>query len=417
LAVREIDFNTLYQRSHVNKFIVYGFIILLVSAVDSVAQSLSKPATFLLNADFLRTNKEKIKAGDQTLVQAAKRLIADADKTLKHDTYTVTAKSKTPPSGDKHDYMSVGPYWWPDSTKPNGLPYIRKDGQVNPDRFAINDATYLKNLCDDVELLAVTYYFSDDEKYARRAAELLRVWFLNTDTKMNPNLNYGQAIPGITDGRGIGLIDSRAFAKLADAVQLLRGSSVWAPGDHAALQNWFRQFLDWMLTSPIGKDEEDEHNNHGTYYDFQSIGLALFTDNKTLARQIIEQKTMKRIESQLKADGSQPHELARTLSWNYSVMNLQGFFGIALLAENVQIDLWNYETETGKSVKKAFLWLLPYAEGKKSWEHQQIKAIHMDEFQPLATVASAKYKIAEPAFSLGHQQKENSLFILTNSLF
>ncbi|RYF54419.1 MAG: hypothetical protein EOO39_39390, partial [Cytophagaceae bacterium] len=268
-----------------------------------------------------------------------------------------------------------------------------------------------------VQVLALAYYFSNDEKYARRAADLLRVWFLNRDTRMNPNLNYGQAIPGITEGRGIGLIDTRMLAKLVDAVQLLKVSKAWPQTDQVALQGWFRQFMNWMLTSPVGKDEEDEHNNHGTYYDFQTVAFALFLDDKPLAKQMIEQKTMKRIQSQLKEDGSQPHELARTLTWGYSLMNLKGFFGLAQLAEAADVDLWNYETTDGKSIKKAYAWMLPYAEGEKPWTFQQIKDLHREEFLPVKTVAESKYKRVGDAASAPKSTGDTSLFALTNSLF
>ncbi|CCH51534.1 hypothetical protein BN8_00463 [Fibrisoma limi BUZ 3] len=389
--------------------------LVMVSLLQTFAQSGQAPATFLLDGTVLKANKEKIQRGDQALVAARQSLLATADQILTKPTHSVVEKSKTPPSGDKHDYMSVGPYWWPDPTKPNGLPYIRKDGQINPERMAIQDNAYLNELCSQVQTLAVAYYFSDDEKYARRAADLLRNWFLDPKTRMNPNLNYGQAIPGITEGRGIGLIDTRGLAEVADAVQLLKASKAWPQRDQVALQGWYRQFLDWMLTSPIGKDEEDEHNNHGTYYDFQTIAFALFLGDKDQARQMIEKKTYARIQSQLKADGSQPHELARTLSWNYSVMNLKGFFGLAALAENVGIDLWNYETPDGKSIKKAYLWLLPYAENQKPWEHKQIKELHLDEFRPVMAVAETKY--GRLADTESKPSVNDPFFALTRSLF
>lgn len=396
---------------------VLACLFFMAGVLNSRAQSGSTPATFLLDGALLRDNKTAIQQGNQSLRAAKQTLLTSAGKVLTKPAHSVVEKTKLPPSGDKHDYMSVGPYWWPDSTKPGGLPYIRKDGQINPERYAVQDGTYLNGLCDDVQVLALAYYYSDDEQYARRAANLLRVWFLNSDTRMNPNLNYGQAIPGITEGRGIGLIDTRMLAKLVDAVQLLTGSKAWPKKDHVALQGWFRQFLTWMTTSPIGKDEEDEHNNHGTYYDFQAVAFALFLEDKPLARQMIEQKTYRRIQSQLKEDGSQPHELARTLTWGYSVMNLKGFFGLARLAENVNIDLWNYETPDGKSVKKAYFWMLPYAEGEKPWTFQQIKAMHREEFLPLKAVAESKYKrpgeSGMPTASIGN----DTIFALTKSLF
>ena len=393
------------------------FLLLPVCLLKAAAQPIEKPTTFLLDGAVLAANKRSIQQGNQSLLAAQKTLLATADKVLTKPAHSVVEKTKTPPSGDKHDYMSVGPYWWPDSTKPSGLPYIRKDGQINPDRYAIQDGTYLNALCDDVQVLTLAYYYSNDEKYARRVADLLRVWFLNGDTRMNPNLNYGQAIPGVTEGRGIGLIDTRMLAKLVDAVQLLKPSNAWPQTDQFALQAWFRQFLNWMLTSPIGKDEEDEHNNHGTYYDFQSLAFALFLNDKPLARQIIEQKTYKRIQSQLKEDGSQPHELARTLTWGYSLMNLKGFFGLARLAENVNIDLWNYETPDGKSLKKAYFWMLPYAEGEKPWTFQQIKAMHREEFMPLKAVAQTRYKRGSDSATSAPAPSDDTLFVLTSSLF
>ncbi|WP_375446755.1 alginate lyase family protein [uncultured Fibrella sp.] len=388
--------------------------LLLICVLTATAQ---KPATFLLDATLLQANKQRIAQGDKPLLTSKQALLAMADKALTKPVHSVVEKTKLPPSGDKHDYMSVGPYWWPDSTKPNGLPYIRKDGQINPERYAIQDGTYLNALCDDVQVLALAYYFSNDENYARRAADLLRVWFLNSDTRMNPNLNYGQAIPGITEGRGIGLIDTRMLAKLVDAVQLLKESKAWPQKDHVALQTWFRQFLTWMLTSPVGKDEEDEHNNHGTYYDFQTVAFALFLNDKPLAKQMLAQKTMKRIQSQLNEDGSQPHELARTLTWGYSLMNLKGFFGLAQLAEKVNIDLWNYETADGKSIRKAYTWMLPYAEGEKPWTFQQIKDLHREEFLPVKVVANWKYKRAGDIATASKPTGDTSLFTLTNSLF
>ncbi|MGF7217516.1 hypothetical protein GGR92_003690 [Spirosoma lacussanchae] len=388
-----------------------GCLIGMALVFDSVAQPVRKPATFLLDATLLQANKQKIRQGDPAMTAARQALLTAADQVLTRPAHSVMEKSKTPPSGSKHDYMSVGPYWWPDTTKPNGLPYIRKDGQINPERSAIVDETYLKNLCDDVPTLALAYYYSDNEKYARRAAERLRIWFLDPATKMNPNLNYGQAIPGITEGRGIGLIDSRGLANLTDAVQLLQGSKAWSQQDHRALQGWVQQFMDWMLTSPIGKDEEDEHNNHGTYYDVQTVAFALFLDNRALARQMLEQKTMKRIQTQLKPDGSQPHELARTLSWNYSIMNLKGFFTLAQLAETVGVDLWKYQTPDGKSIRKAYEWLVPYARQEKPWTFQQIKPLHYEEFAPVQAVASQKY-----GTSAAGSARDTGLFALTHSL-
>ena len=39
----------------------------------------------------------------------------------------VDGKKLVAPSGDKHDYISVGTYWWPNPDTSDGLPYIRRD--------------------------------------------------------------------------------------------------------------------------------------------------------------------------------------------------------------------------------------------------------------------------------------------------
>jgi len=378
----------------------------------------NKPETFLIRGEYLQTTKNKIQKGDPVLTKALKELTSEADKTLTKGPYSVTYKSKIPPSGDKHDYMSVGPYWWPDSSKADGLPYIRKDGQINPERYSIKDADFHNSMCSDVYQLGLTWYFTNDKKYADHAVKLLKVWFLNPETKMNPNLNFGQAIPGRMNGRGIGIIDTRGLAKLIDGVQLLKNSKSLSAAEYKGIQDWYKEFLNWMRTSPIGLDEADEFNNHGTWYDVQTVSMALFTGQKDLAKKILEEQTKKRIESQLKEDGSQPHELARTLSWNYSFMNLTGFFELASLGESAGVDLWHYISPAGKSLKSAFTWMLPFAEKKKEWTSKQIKAIHYEDFIDLARMVSVKYpdvdmkKLPES----GNAEK-NNLLLLTNGIY
>jgi hypothetical protein len=384
------------------------------NALEEIVNSASQVQTFLVKPEFLEASKSKLKKGDKQLQKALEELIIQADKTLKSGPYSVTYKSKVPPSGDKHDYMSVGPYWWPDSTKAGGLPYIRKDGQVNPERFSIKDADYHGSLCRDVFRLSLAWYFTGEKKYSDHAAKLLRTWFLDKETRMNPNLNFGQAIPGRTDGRGIGIIDTRALAVLIDGVQLLKDSKSLPAADYNHIQDWYKAFLTWMRTSPVGLDEADEHNNHGTWYDVQTVSMALFTGQPDLAKEILEQQTKKRISSQLDTSGAQPHELARTVSWNYATMNLQGFFQLASLADNVGVDLWNYVTPDGKSIKSAFNWMLPFAQKKKQWTHQQIKPMQYDGFLRTANSVSKKYPDLDLSGMKAENDEENILLLLTD---
>jgi len=332
---------------------------------------------------------------DSKYAEALRRLKKRADGlVVSAKTYSVTNKTMTPPSGDKHDYMSQAPYWWPDAARPGGLPYVRRDGERNPELSKISDSEEMDRMIKDAECLAVEYYLTGDEKYAGHFAALVRAWFLDPKTRQNPNLNFAQGIPGINTGRGIGLIETRNLYRVIDSAILVEGNRAWTRADQDQLRKWFGDFLKWMLESPVGKDEADERNNHGTYYDVQVVAYAIFTGQKDIAVKQLE-KTKERIKSQIETDGRQPLELARTLSWNYANMNLFGFFTLARLGESVNVDLWNYKSADDRSIRQAFEWLLPYAKDSKEWKNQQIKPRSFELTTRLLRVASIKYKNPE----------------------
>ena len=347
--------------------------------------SQTAPRTFVLNGAALAKNKLTIKANDPALTLLLKR----ADKILNAGKfYSVMDKTQLPPSGNKHDYMSQAPYWWPDPYKPNGLPYVKRDGERNPELNKISDTAEMDDMIDDAQTTALAYFFTGHETYAKHSADLIRTWFLDTKTAQNPNLKFSQEIPGINKGRGIGLIETRELYQVIDAAILLQTSKAWTRTDHLGLKNWFADFSKWMLESDLGKEEAKAKNNHGTHYDVQVIAYSIFCDHPETALKEIE-TAKRRIVSQLEKDGSQPLELERTLSWGYTNMNLLGFLTIAQLASNLNVDLWNYESD-GRSIKRAVEWLAPYAAGKKKWTYQQIKPITYEKTQQIFRLASKK---------------------------
>src|SRR5215203_213526 len=274
-------------------------ILLIVITTIVTAQI---PKVLIMDARRLADVKKKWQEKDKHVLQLIDSLKKQADGFLKMKPVSVMDKQFTPVSGNKHDYMSQAPYFWYDSTKPDGLPYMRKDGVRNPEIYKITDRTYLGNLENATRSLSLAWYITGDEKYAGKSAELLQTWFLDENTRMNPHLEYGQAIPGINTGRGIGLIETVALANIADAAILLQGSKSWTEADHSALQQWYAQFLNWMLTSKNGKDEHAAKNNHGTGYYAQVIDFSLFTGDKDKAKQLAEE-SKKRLDSQLTKEG------------------------------------------------------------------------------------------------------------------
>lgn len=300
-------------------------------------------------------------------------LLREAEKALSAGPFSVTQKTRVPPSGDKHDYLSVSPYWWPDPSKPDGLPYIRRDGETNPDRTSdATDTPALRSLNESVSTLALAWRESREERFAAHAAKLIRAWYLDEATRMKPNLNFAQGIPGRSTGRGTGIIDSAFLVNFCDQLRWLENSKSWTQEDAAGMKKWLASYLDWMLTSRNGIEEAKSKNNHGTWYDAQVVALAEYTGRLDLARKVLEEAKSKRIATQIEPDGSQPLELARTKALSYSTMNLRAFFELATLGERLGVDLWLFETKDGRGIRKALDYLAPYVDPAKKWPGQQI---------------------------------------------
>ena len=324
--------------------------------------------------------KSRVMAKDVALLPAFRKLTNDANRALKVAPPSVMEKPRAGASGDKHDYLSTAPYFWPDPTKTNGLPYLRKDGHRNPESGnEFSDAPRMAYMANTAETLTLGYYFSGDERYAAHAAKVLRVWFLNPATRMNPNFDQAQAIPGVNNGRGIGMVESRSLMSVCDAVGLLAGSTNWSRADQDGMIQWIGAFLSWAQTSQNGRDESDAKNNHGSWYDAQTTHMALFIGDTNLAQRIAETARTKRIGVQFKADGSQPLELAREDSFSYSRFNLTALFTLATLGEHVGVDLWKYQNEAGAGLRPGLNFLLPYVEQpKKEWPYEHAKGEKRD---------------------------------------
>jgi hypothetical protein len=372
--------------------VVFCFIL---NATFVFAVCAAEPRVFLLNGARLEKVRQRSERGDTDFAPALEALRGDAEKSLSAGPFSVVNKDATPPSGDKHDYMSLAPYWWPNRDTPDGLPYVHRDGERNPEIYKTPNRRDLGEFTDTLETLSLGYYFTGEERFAERATLLLRTWFIDPQTRMNPNFQYAQAIRGINTGRGLGLIESRLFTKVVDAVGLLANSKSWTSDDQRAIESWFSQYLQWMQSSDNGRAESRAENNHGTYYDVQIATFALFLGNRQLAIDVLEAAKTKRIAFQIEPDGRQPLELVRTKAWSYSLGNLHGLMSLARLGEHVDVDLWNYRSADGRSIRAALDYLLPFGVGDKEWPHQQIGGFDPKGIESVLRACAGKYRDTE----------------------
>ncbi|MFE1928156.1 alginate lyase family protein [Streptomyces asoensis] len=337
------------------------------------------PHTTVLDGARLQRTKAALDRGDPRLRTAVRALAARADAWLDQGPWTVVDKPRPAPGGDVHDYLSQAPYWWPSvppsSGNPWGCPYVQRDGQRNPEVDTGTDRQDVEKVFDSAYDLSLAWYYTGDRRYARKAGQVLRTWFLDPATRMNPNLDHAQFIPCKYDGRAIGIIDfSQSYTAVLDALAVLdTGAAGWTRTDRAGMARWNSDFLGWLRNSDFGRQEGAAANNHGTFYDLLVAALAHATGDEGLARRTVLGARGTRIAPQIAADGSQPQELARTRSWHYSTFDLVAYTRLAAIGDHVGADLWRYRGPDGQSLFKAVDYLLPAATGEAAWPHPELE--------------------------------------------
>jgi hypothetical protein len=355
------------------------------------------PRTILLRGERLAESKRLLASGDAKLKTNFDALLDAARAALDAPTLSVMQKQRTPSSGDKHDYMSMAPYFWPNPATANGLPFINRDGEMYPESRKDHDGLRLQQTIARAHALALAWYLTGDARYAEGAAKHLRVFFLDSATRMNPNLNFAQAVLGVTEGRSFGIIDTRHMPDLVDAVRLLENAPGWTRRDMDGMTVWCRAYLTWLLTSKNGMEEGAATNNHGVFYDEQVAALALFIGDTALARKTVGESGRNRIASQIDADGKQKRELDRTRPLHYSLFNLDAFTMLAELGRHVGVDLWHYTSPAGGSIEKALLFIAPYADSTVKFPKADIAEQGPGEFLPPLQRAAAQ--LHDAAFS------------------
>jgi len=297
------------------------------------------------------------------------RILQAAGTALKQAPVTITAFHAKLSEGGPNDFYSNGDYWWPNPDTTNGLPYVQRDGQTNPENFTAHRQA-IRQLSDAVAALGAAYKITGADQYATKAAELLKVFFLDEQTRMNPNLQYAQAIPGVSRGRGIGIIDTLHLIEMPKAVEAMEKSAAFPPGITGGLKQWFTAYTAWMTTSKNGQDEAKAGNNHAVAFWLQVAVFAEFTgDEKNLA-ECRRRFTAVFVPVQMAADGSFPAELRRTKPYGYSIFQLDNLVTLCQVLATKENDLWHFTLPDGRTIRKAMEFMYPYLADKSKWPRQ-----------------------------------------------
>ena len=293
------------------------------------------------------------------------RVLKAANKYLKESPITITASRSQRSAGGLHDFFSEGDYWWPDPQNPGG-PYIQRDGMSNPNNF-VEHRHYLMRLSIQVPALVAAWKLTKDERYSKHAVKHLRAWFIDEKTRMNPNLQFAQAIHGRFTGRGIGIIDTIHLVEVAQAVEVLKDGAALSMNDLGGVVQWFTEYLKWMTTSKNGIEEREAKNNHGACWVMQVAAFARLVGNQELLDYCRNRFKTVLVPNQIAIDGSFPEELRRTKPYGYSLFNLDALSTICKLLSTPNDNLWTYSTADGRGVARAFAYMYPYIKDKKSW--------------------------------------------------
>ncbi len=377
--------------------------------------------SLFIDLQTIEMNKEKAENGNIELQETIAQLLSMADKKLTAGPYSVVFSKENSPVGNIHDYCSMSPYWWPDSTKEDGLPYIRKDGVVNPRRFDY-DKPQSSNFRNVADLLTLAYLYTGDKKYSQKVIELIRIWFIDEATRMNPNMNYAQFVPGRSTGRNFGIIESRVFMYVMDDALALCQKGEMNKEMYHALLEWCEEFLLWLRTSEFGQKEHNSKNNHGTWYDTQTMGFSVLVGDMEVQKILSDEFVKLRINGHVLMNGEQPKELTRTRAFSYSNFNLSAMMEFYLLAVRDDVLSNKDAKKLKKGILRAAKYVYSYALEPETWPHQQLNSFNGGRML-LAQTYFTLYKLMpnkgyyQKAMSIPLDMESRSMLMLKNDFF
>jgi hypothetical protein len=329
---------------------------------------------------------------DDSIGFALRALINKADKLLLNPDVAVTQKNEraTRVSGDAHYYISLSSYFWENKDDPSA-PWIYRDGQYNWEEIKQYDHINWETMCSRVTTFALAWWCTNNSTYINAAIKQIRVWFLNPETYMYPNLDYVQTIPNVMKGSHAGIIDLNQVDQLINCIGLIEKSPCWTLDDSIAFKNWCKEMTVWLTTSEAGKKEAASTNNHGVYYDKILASFAAYSGNRELVHNILQDFLESRIAVQIGTNGEMEHEMSRADAHHYLIWSLNGLISMAMIGDNFGVDLWHATSSKDSSIKKSIEWSIGFIDNSKKWPYPATFDLGLQRFVDIFWRSSGIY--------------------------
>lgn len=246
-------------------------------------------------------------------------------------------------------YISLSAYFWPDTTKQDGTPYVRKS-IINFDKYKYSDRKYIDDIIFNIKYLTLAYLLSQKEVYAIKSIEFINKFFIDNQTGMTPSLDYSgiKILSNSKFAKSGCIVDTNSFWVLGDLIEIISNSSQWDSQKSSDMMLWFKRFGDWFLHSKYGVKSKDKINNWLTSYYVQLLSYLHYSQQKEFCKQIFENNFEKILTTQIDAYGNQLNEQCRDYPIHYSNYNLHLLTRLALIGKKYDINIWSYQDFLGK---------------------------------------------------------------------
>jgi hypothetical protein len=294
-----------------------------------------------------------------------RRILSAAERAISLEPQTITSVPAPRSAGGLHDFFSEADYFWPNPQNPEG-PYVNRDGQSNPANFKEHRKLMIA-LSITVPALTAAWLLTGEVRFARRASDHLLAWFVTPATRMNPNLQFAQAVHGVSTGRSYGIIDTLHLVEVARAASLL-SPQVLSPAASADIKKWFADYLEWLRNGERGKTERDAKNNHAMCWALQAAEFARLVGDQDARLDVYRRYRENLLPAQMAPDGSFPRELERTKPYSYSIFNFDVMAALCQSLQGLEPAPLKFQLDDSRGLAGAASFIYPYMKDKSAWK-------------------------------------------------